>query len=85
MLRISRLALADPAGKSIPMSYLLESYRRNAASAHAEAERSILPNVRARAVEAAARWTEMAERLEWVEEQGRVRIDATNLARDLAR
>ena len=63
------------------MSYLLESYRRNAASAQVEAERSILPNVRARAAEAAARWSEMADRLEWVEEQGRVRIDAANKAR----
>ena len=63
------------------MSYLLESYRRNAASAHAEAERSILPNVRARAAEAAARWSEMADRLEWVEEQGRNRLEATARAR----
>ena len=63
------------------MSYLLESYRRNAASAQVEAERSILPNVRARAAEAAARWSEMADRLEWVEEQGRVRIEATTKAR----
>lgn len=55
------------------MSYLLESYRRNAASAPVEAEQSDLPNVRARAAESAARWKEMADRLEWVEEQGRDR------------
>ena len=67
------------------MSYLLESYRRNAASAHVEAERSILPNVRARAAEAAARWLEMADRLEWVEEQGRLRIDTAAQARKATR
>ena len=67
------------------MSILLDSYRRNAEAARIEAERATLPNVRARAAEAAARWSEMADRLEWVEEQGRVRIDTTNLARDLAR
>ena len=67
------------------MSYLLESYRRNAASANAEAERSDLPNVRARAAEAAARWTEMADRVEWVEEQGRIRLDTADQARRAAR
>ena len=67
------------------MSYLLESYRRNAASAQVEAERSILPNVRARAAEAAARWSEMADRLEWVEEQGRLRIDTAAQARKATR
>ena len=36
------------------------------ASAHVETERSVLPNVRVRAAEAAARWSEMADRLEWV-------------------
>lgn len=67
------------------MSYLLESYRRNAASAQVEAQRSILPNVRARAAEAAARWSEMADRLEWVEEQGRIRIEAAAEPRRAAR
>jgi hypothetical protein len=67
------------------MSYLLESYRRNAASAHVEAERSILPNVRTRAAEAAARWSEMADRLEWVEEQGRIRIEIAAEARAAAK
>ncbi|GAC1578977.1 MAG: hypothetical protein NVS3B5_11850 [Sphingomicrobium sp.] len=60
------------------MSLLLDSYRRNAETCRAEAERSNLPNVRARAIEGAARWSEMAERLEWVEEQGRVRLAAVN-------
>ena len=55
------------------MSLLLDSYRKNAAAALIEAERSTLPNVRQRAALAAERWSEMAERLEWVEEQGRIR------------
>lgn len=55
------------------MSILLESYRKNAAASRVEAERSALPNVRQRAALAAERWSEMAERLEWVEEQGRLR------------
>ena len=58
------------------MSLLLKTYRKNAATANLEAQRSTLPNVPARGVEAAARWAEMADRLEWVEEQGRVKIDA---------
>jgi hypothetical protein len=58
------------------MSLLLDSYRRNAEAARAEAERAILPNVRARAVEVAARWTQMAEELEWVEEQKEIRLGA---------
>ena len=49
------------------MSLLLDSYRRNAQAARIEAERSSLPNVRERATKAAATWTEMAERLEWLE------------------
>ena len=66
------------------MSLLLDSYRRNAAAARLEAERSPLPNVRERAIDVAARWTEMAEQLEWVEEQGRIRMDAvvTRLSRE---
>ena len=58
------------------MSLLLDSYRKNAEACRSEAERSTLPNVRARAINVAARWTEMAERLEWVEEQGRLRVGA---------
>ncbi|GAC1585555.1 MAG: hypothetical protein NVS3B5_19960 [Sphingomicrobium sp.] len=60
------------------MSLLLDSYRRNAETCRIEAECSPLPNVRARAREAAVRWLEMAERLEWVEEQGRIRLAAVN-------
>ena len=55
------------------MSILLDSYRKNAAAARIEADRSMLPNVRQRAALAAERWSEMAERLEWVEAQGRLR------------
>ena len=67
------------------MSNLLDSYRRNAVAALAEAEQATLPNVRTRAVDVAARWTEMADQLEWVEEQGRIRAEAASLARELAR
>ena len=67
------------------MSILLETYRKNAAAAELEAQRSTLPNVRARAVEAASRWTEMADRLEWVEKQGRIRSDTAEQARRTAR
>lgn len=51
------------------MSHLLDTYRRNAAAAaaHREAERSHLPNTRQRFVEAAERWTGLADRLEVVE------------------
>lgn len=55
------------------MSQLLDSYRRNAQAARSEAEKSPLPNIRARASLAADTWTEMADRLEWVETQGRLR------------
>ena len=55
------------------MSILLESYRKNAVASRIEAERSTLPNVRQRAALAAERWSEMADRLEWVEAQGRLR------------
>ena len=61
------------------MSQLLESYRRNAEACRIEAERTTLPNVRARTVEAAARWSEMADRLERVEEQGRIRLEGVNV------
>lgn len=56
------------------MSILLDSYRRNAEAARIEAERATLPNVRARASAASARWTDMAEELEWVEEQREIRL-----------
>ena len=58
------------------MSLLLDSYHKNAEACRCEAERTTLPNVRARAINVAARWTEMAEQLEWVEEQGRLRVGA---------
>ena len=58
------------------MSSLLDSYRKNAEAARIEAEGATLPNVRARAVEVAARWTEMAEQLKWVEEQRDIRLSA---------
>lgn len=66
------------------MSLLLETYRKNAAAAELEAERATLPNVQARAVKAAARWSEVTDRLEWVEEQGRIRIEAVGKARGAA-
>ena len=56
------------------MSLLLDSYRKNAEAAVLEAERSNLPNVRARAIDVAARWTEMADDLEWVEGQREIRL-----------
>ena len=55
------------------MSQLLDSYRKNAQAAQGEAERATLPNVRDRATEAAAVWSGLAERLEWVEAQQRAR------------
>lgn len=58
------------------MSLLLDSYRKNAEAARLEAERSYLPNVRARAIDVVARWTEMAAELEWVEEQRESRLGA---------
>ncbi len=64
-----------------PMSLLLDSYRKNAEAARLEAERSALPNVRARAVKVAARWTEMADQLAWVEREGRLRAEATRTKR----
>ena len=67
------------------MSYLLESYRRNAEAARIEAERATLPNVRARAAQAVELWSDMADKLEWVEEQGRERADAASRAKHEAR
>ena len=58
------------------MSHNLDSYRRNAEAARSEAEKTKLPNVRAKSVEAAARWTELADRLERVEEQTRHKREA---------
>jgi hypothetical protein len=55
------------------MSLLLDTYRKNAVAALSEADRSTLPNIRQRAALSADRWSEMADRLEWVEEQGRIR------------
>ena len=60
------------------MTQTSESYRENALAALIEAESTTLPNVRARALEVAAKWTAMANQLEWVEEQGRLRLGAVN-------
>ena len=46
-------------------------------AARLEAERYTLLNVRARGFDVAARWTEMADQLSWVEREGRLRADAT--------
>lgn len=66
------------------MSQLLDSYRRNAETARLEAERTTLPNVRARAAEAAIRWSDLADKLQWVEEQSGIRLDAATRARQAA-
>lgn len=58
------------------MSFNAAFYRKNAEAALAEAEKATLPNVRARALEFAARWAEIADRLERVEEHARLRLDA---------
>ena len=55
------------------MSHLLDSYRRNAESARLEAERTTLPNVRERAAKAEATWTDLANRLQKVEDNQRAR------------
>ena len=55
------------------MSALLESYRKNAEASLLEAERAALPNVRRRATEAASIWTGLADKLEWVETQSRLK------------
>jgi hypothetical protein len=67
------------------MSFLLNSYRRNAEKARAEAATASLPNVRARAAQAAIKWQDMADNLEWVEEQGRHRIETAAQARAAAK
>ena len=65
------------------MSQLLDSYRRNAAAARLDAERATLPNVRARALEAATRWLDLADRLEWVEERTANRLASRAREADL--
>ena len=59
------------------MTLLLDSFRKNAAAAHAEASSAALPQVRDRAARAAARWDEMAARQE--------RMEAMQRDRELAR
>lgn len=49
------------------MSLLLDSYRKNAEAARAEAEAANLPNIRERSVRSAERWEEIAAKLERVE------------------
>lgn len=49
------------------MSYLLDSYRKNAEAAEVEAQTSSLPNVAERAARVAEKWTELAQALERVE------------------
>ena len=49
------------------MSQLLDSYRKNAEAARAQADATNLPNARERAVRSAKRWEEMADNLERVE------------------
>lgn len=66
------------------MSFLLNSYRRNADAARVQAATASLPNVRARAAQAAIRWHDLADKLDWVEEQGRIRIEAASKARGAA-
>ena len=58
------------------MSNQLDSFRYNAAAARTEAETATLPNVRAKAAEAALRWSELAKRLERVEEHTRQKREA---------
>ena len=67
------------------MSFLLNSYRRNADAARVQAATASLPNVRARAAQAAIKWQDMADNLEWVEEQGRHRIETAAQARAAAK
>ena len=53
------------------MPFSAESCRKNADDALAIADHSALPNVRARALEAAARWSDLADRHERVEKHCR--------------
>ena len=55
------------------MQSLLDSFRRNAEAAQAEAASSLLPNVRDRAARAAAVWETMIERHEAMEERQRAK------------
>ena len=58
------------------MSLLLDSFRKNAKAAQAEASDSTLPQVRDRAARAAARWQEMVDRQERIEAMQRDRDGA---------
>ena len=58
------------------MSLHLDSLRKNATAARAEASSSTLPQVRDRAERSAERWDEMAARQERVEEMQRDRDQA---------
>ena len=49
------------------MPLLLDSYRKNADVARAQAEATDLPNVREQSVRSAERWEEIAAKLERVE------------------
>ena len=60
------------------MTQTAESCRENAQAALIEAEGATLPKVCARSLEAAAKWTPMADRLDWVEEQSRIRLGLVN-------
>ena len=62
------------------MSQLLDSYRKHAEDAHAEAVASTLPQVRDRAARAAARWDEMVARQERIEAMQRDRNQAKALS-----
>ena len=53
------------------MSALLDSFRKNAEAAHAEAQTASLANVRERAARAAAVWEEMIQRQEGMENRKR--------------
>ena len=55
------------------MSQILDSYRSNALAARLEAERTNLPNVRQRALDAAEVWERLFERLQRVEARQRER------------
>ena len=67
------------------MTHSAESCRKNAEAALVAAERATLPKVRARALESAAKWTAMADRLDWVEAESVIRLDAINEARERRR
>ena len=60
------------------MHLLLDSIRRNAEAAQAEATSSPLPNVRDRAARAAAVWETMIERHEAMEARQRAKSDGNS-------